>query len=158
MCRGGGAGHQHHRVRDGDGAVPAAPAHDRRRLPRVPVGARRRAARRLRVPAPPLAAAPGRRLGSRPPRRRARLVGCSSCLQPSVCLCCRVTNGRRRGAVVSGVRRTNEVNARQTRLVPGWVTVFGRVYRPSRYVTSQLGQLSLASLRGRLIEYQLRLR
>jgi len=27
---------------------------------------------------------------------------------------------------------------------------------PSRYVTSQLGQLSLASLRGRLIEYQLR--
>ena len=28
---------------------------------------------------------------------------------------------------------------------------------PSRYVTSQLGQLSLASLRGRLIEYQHRL-
>jgi len=28
---------------------------------------------------------------------------------------------------------------------------------PSRYITSQLGQLSLASLRGRLIEYQLRL-
>ena len=28
---------------------------------------------------------------------------------------------------------------------------------PSRYVTSELGQLSLASLRGRLIEYQLRL-
>ena len=28
---------------------------------------------------------------------------------------------------------------------------------PSRYVTSQLGQLSLASLRGRLIEYQLQL-
>jgi len=28
---------------------------------------------------------------------------------------------------------------------------------PSRYVTSQLGQLSLASLRDRLIEYQLRL-
>jgi len=27
---------------------------------------------------------------------------------------------------------------------------------PSRYVTSQLGQLSLAFLRGRLIEYQLR--
>ena len=32
---------------------------------------------------------------------------------------------RRRGVVVSGVRRMNEVNAR---LVPGWVTVFGRVY------------------------------
>ena len=28
---------------------------------------------------------------------------------------------------------------------------------PSRYVTSQLGQLSLASFRGRLIEYQRRL-
>jgi len=28
---------------------------------------------------------------------------------------------------------------------------------PSRYVTSQLGQLSLASLRRRLIEYHLRL-
>ena len=32
------------------------------------------------------------------------------------------------GLVVSGVRRTNEVNARQAQLVPGWVTVFGRVY------------------------------
>ena len=62
----------------------------------------------------------------------------------------------RRGAVVSGVRRMNEVNARRARLVPGWVTVFGRVCT-SRYVTSRLGQLSLASLRGRLIEYQLRL-
>jgi len=28
---------------------------------------------------------------------------------------------------------------------------------PSRYVTSQLGQLGLARVRGRLIEYQLRL-
>jgi len=36
--------------------------------------------------------------------------------------------GRRRGVVVSGVRRMNEVNARRARLVPGWVTVFGRVY------------------------------
>ena len=33
-----------------------------------------------------------------------------------------------RGAVVSGVRRMNEVNARRAQLVPGWVTVFGRVY------------------------------
>ena len=32
-----------------------------------------------------------------------------------------------------------------------------RVGIPYRAVTSQLGQLSLASLRGRLIEYQLRL-
>jgi len=64
----------------------------------------------------------------------------------------------RRGVVVSVVRRINEVNARRARFVPGWVTVFGRVTGiPYRYVTSQLGQLSLASLRGRLIEYQLRL-
>jgi len=35
---------------------------------------------------------------------------------------------RRRGVVVSGVRRVNEVNARRARLVPGWVTDFGRVY------------------------------
>jgi len=33
-----------------------------------------------------------------------------------------------RGVVVSSVRRMNEVNARRARLVPGWVTVFGRVY------------------------------
>ena len=30
--------------------------------------------------------------------------------------------------MVSGVRRMNEVNARRAPLVPGWVTVFGRVY------------------------------
>jgi len=34
----------------------------------------------------------------------------------------------RRGVVVSGVRRMNEVNARRAWLVPGWVTVCGRVY------------------------------
>ena len=43
-------------------------------------------------------------------------------------LCNAVTIGWRRGVVVSGVRRMNEVNARRARLVPGWVTVFGRVY------------------------------
>jgi len=32
------------------------------------------------------------------------------------------------GVVVSGVRRMNEVNVRRALLVPGWVTVFGRVY------------------------------
>jgi len=32
------------------------------------------------------------------------------------------------GAVVSGVRRMNEVNARRARLVLRWVTVFWRVY------------------------------
>jgi len=36
--------------------------------------------------------------------------------------------GWRRGAVVSGVCRMNEVNPRRARLVHGWVTVFGRVY------------------------------
>jgi len=35
--------------------------------------------------------------------------------------------GGRRGVVVSGVRRMNEVAPRRARLVPGWVTVFGRV-------------------------------
>ena len=29
------------------------------------------------------------------------------------------------GVVVSGICRMNEVNARHTQLVPGWVTVFG---------------------------------
>jgi len=33
------------------------------------------------------------------------------------------------GMVVSGVRRMNKVNPRRARLVPGWVTVFGWVYR-----------------------------
>ena len=66
-------------------------------------------------------------------------------------------SGWRRGVVVSGVRRMNEVNARRARLVPGWVTVYIRAGIPSRYVTSQLGQLTLPSVRGRLIEYQLRL-
>jgi len=33
----------------------------------------------------------------------------------------------RRGAVVSGVRRMDEVNARRARLVLGWVIVFGWV-------------------------------
>jgi len=41
---------------------------------------------------------------------------------------CRISHGWRRGGVVSGVRRMNEVNPRRARLVPGWVTVFGRVY------------------------------
>jgi len=51
----------------------------------------------------------------------------------------------RRGVVVSGVRRINEVNPRRARLVPG----MGDRLRPgilSRYVTSQLCQLSLAVL------------
>ena len=35
--------------------------------------------------------------------------------------------GWRRGIVVNGFRRMNEVNACRARLVPGWVTIFGRV-------------------------------
>jgi len=37
--------------------------------------------------------------------------------------------GWRRGVVASVVRRMNEVTLRWVRLVLGWVTVFGRVYR-----------------------------
>ena len=37
--------------------------------------------------------------------------------------------GWRRDVVASVVRRMNEVTLRQARLVLGWVTVFGRVYR-----------------------------
>jgi len=47
----------------------------------------------------------------------------------SVDICPRLLDiGWRRGVVVSGVGRMNEVNARRARLLPGWVTVFGRVY------------------------------
>jgi len=38
--------------------------------------------------------------------------------------CLSLALGWRRGVVVSGVRRMNEVNARRARLVLGWVTVF----------------------------------
>jgi len=41
--------------------------------------------------------------------------------------------GWRRGIVVSGIHRMNEVNARRARLLRGWVTVFGRVCnKPTR--------------------------
>jgi len=59
----------------------------------------------------------------------------------------------RRGVVVSVVRCMNEVNARRARLVLGWVTRL-RAGIPSWRVTSQLGQLSLAPLWGRIIEYE----
>ena len=51
--------------------------------------------------------------------------------------------------MVSGVRRMNEVDPRRARLVLGWVTASsGGSVIPSRYVTSQLGQLSLALPEG----------
>jgi len=68
--------------------------------------------------------------------------------------CDRQTDGhtrfdRWRGVVASVVRRMNEVALRLSRLALGWVTVFGRVYHHGKNVTSQLDQLSLASLWGR---------
>ena len=67
-------------------------------------------------------------------------------------------DGRRR-VVASAVCCMNEVNnARRARLVLEWVIVLGGyTISVSRYVKSQLGQLSLASLWGHLVEYQLRL-
>jgi len=62
-----------------------------------------------------------------------------------------LSGGWRHGVVVSGIHRMNQVNARRARLVPGWVTVFGHPHTIS-VCTSQLGQLSLASLWGCLIE------
>jgi len=62
------------------------------------------------------------------------------------------TGQLRRGVVVSGVRRMNEVNARRA-----WAGDRLRAGIQSLHVTSQLGQLSLASFRGLVIEYQLRL-
>ena len=55
---------------------------------------------------------------------RGRVVESERCGRVCELLYC----GWRSGVVVSGVRRMNEVNARRARLVPGWVTVFGRVY------------------------------
>ena len=59
--------------------------------------------------------------------------------------------------VVSGVRRMKEVNARTSGPVSTGMGDRFRVGKPSRYVTSQLGQLSHAFLQGRLVEYRLRL-
>ena len=61
------------------------------------------------------------------------------CVSQNLASCCttvetsnvqRIHNlvGWRRRVVVRGVRRMNEVNALRARLVPGWVTIFGRVY------------------------------
>jgi len=50
---------------------------------------------------------------------------------PSIVLRVETVRGWRRGVVVTGVRRMNEVNARRARLVLGWVTVSGRIYHPS---------------------------
>jgi len=47
------------------------------------------------------------------------------------------------GSVGNVVGRINEVNQRRARLVLAWVTVF-KTAKPSLYVTSHPGQLSLA--------------
>ena len=59
------------------------------------------------------------------PNTEDRATAVSSLLTPATAL---TLCSWRRGAVVRGVRRMNEVNARRARLLPGWVTVFGRVY------------------------------
>jgi len=58
---------------------------------------------------------------------------------------------------VSVICRTNEVTLRTSGPVSTGMGDRLRAGIPSRYVTSQLGQLSLASLRSRLIKYQFRL-
>ena len=57
--------------------------------------------------------------------------------------------GWRRGVVVSVVQRSRPTSGP----VSTWMGDRLQAGIPSRYVTSQLGQLSLASLRGRSIEY-----
>jgi len=60
--------------------------------------------------------------------RRILVRGVSAPLPPEIIRQHAHTQGWRRGVVVGGVRRMNEVNARRARLVPGWVTAFGPVY------------------------------
>jgi len=79
------AGHQHNGVRHGDRAVSSAPAHDRRRLARVPVGDRRRHIGRLRAPAETLETPAAGRLAAQRRRYRPRLVSLSLC-QPALSL------------------------------------------------------------------------
>jgi len=69
-----------------------------------------------------------------------------------MCHLLQTTHNWLRGAVVSGVRRMNE---RTSGPVSTWMGDRLWAGMPSRYVTSQLGQLSLASLRGRLIQLRL---
>jgi len=66
--------------------------------------------------------------------------------QPTV----RIRYGWRRGVAVSGIRRMNVVSARRTQLVPDWVTVYAWAGISPQYVTSQLGQLSLAGVKAGL--------
>jgi len=57
----------------------------------------------------------------------------------------------------SALVSVNLVTLRRARLILGWVIVCGWVNHLAMYVTIHLGQLSLPSLRGRLIEYRLHL-
>jgi len=62
------------------------------------------------------------------------------------------------GSVGNVVGRINEVNQRWARLVLGWVTHRLQVGKPSWYVASHPGQLSLAIPSvGRCSEYQRKL-
>ena len=51
-------------------------------------------------------------------------------------VCCEHSFRSQSLAAVSGVRRMNEVNPRRARLLLGWVTVFGQVWRLAMQPTS----------------------
>jgi len=70
---------------------------------------------------------------------------CTKCNSPPINSQC--TNFIRLAVWLSGnaLALINVVALRQTRLVPGWVTVCG-TGKPSRYVTSQLSLLSSTNL------------
>jgi len=63
------------------------------------------------------------------PRKRWEQCSVPSCGKSFIALYQLSLRRWRRGVVVSGVRRMNQVNPRRARLVLEWVTVFGRVYR-----------------------------
>ena len=87
-------------------------------------------------------------------RRRPAERQCTRSLGPGYKLCAviPVAGRRTRGTTFRALKVTSQVATQ----VSTWMYDRLRAGIPSRYA-SQLGQLTLASLRGRLIEYQLRL-
>jgi len=90
------------------------------------------------APPPPAKYLAARRLASRNCSKpagkwaAARLSGPVAAVDVSFCALDFEKAYLRRGVVVSGVRRMNEVNPRWVRLVLGWVTVFGRAYHANK--------------------------
>ena len=82
------SGNQHHWVCDGDGAVSAQGANDRRRLARVPVGSRRCHSTRLGVCLQTVATSADCRLAAHHSRIRSHLVSQSVSRQYRRCCCC----------------------------------------------------------------------